>query len=829
MDIGKVIAREITDEMRESYLDYAMSVIVARALPDVRDGLKPVHRRILYAMNELGLRSSARHRKSAAIIGEVLGKYHPHGDAPVYDAVARMAQDFSLRYPLVDGQGNFGSMDGDRPAAMRYTEARMSRLAEEMLRDIDKDTVDWQDNYDGTKQEPMVLPARVPQLLLNGSVGIAVGMATNIPPHNLGEVVDALIHLIENREASTEKLVGFIKGPDFPTGGEIYNSADILHTYATGRGPIVARGKAEIVAHSTKAQGDPERSRGVEGKGRSFDIVVTEIPFQVNKATLLETIADLVRLKKLEGIKDVRDESDKDGVRIVIELKTDAQPQKILNQLWKLTDLQKTFHVNMLALVDGIQPQVLPLKRVLELYLEHQKTVIERRSRYDRARAEERAHILEGLSKALKNIDAVIETIKKSATKEEAHQKLMSKFKLTGVQSTAILEMRLQTLAGLEQKKIADELKEKRELIEHLTDLIEHPAKLWGVVKTELTELRRAYADERRTTVNAQAVGELKAEDLIAREEVIITLSRNGFIKRLEPGTWQTQRRGGQGKIGAAVSEEDVVEHLIVSSSHDTILFFTSSGKVFHTKAYEIPVSSRTAKGRSIVNFLSIGANETITAIVPLPADAKKEAVGFLVMATRGGIIKKTPLKEFANIRVSGLIAIKLKKDDELSWVHPTDGANEVILISSAGQAVRFSERDVRPMGRAAGGVIGMRLKKDDKVVGMDVLPAGAAADSLELLIILANGYGKKTTLKNYRRQRRGGVGIKTAKVTAKTGVVVSARILAAEAEDLIAISDKGQVIRTKLAEIPSLGRATQGVRVMRLKEKDEVASITTL
>lgn len=812
MDIGKVTKREITDEMRESYLDYAMSVIVSRALPDVRDGLKPVHRRILYAMNDIGLRAGSKHRKSATVIGEVLGKYHPHGDASVYDALTRMAQDFSLRYPLIDGQGNFGSMDGDSPAAMRYTESRLTKLSEEILKDIDKDTVDWVDNYDSSRKEPSVLPSRIPQLLLNGSVGIAVGMATNIPPHNLGELADALVYIIDNKETTNEDLVKIVKGPDFPTGGVIYNKKDILHAYATGKGPIVTRGVAEVV----------------EGKGRSMQIVVSEIPFQVNKSTLLENIANLVKNKKLEGIRDIRDESDKDGVRIVMDLKTEAHPQKILNKLWKMTDLQKTFHVNMIALVDGIQPQVLSLKQVLELYLDHRKKVIERRSRHDLKKAEERAHILEGLSKALKNINAVIDTIKKSKTKEDAHQKLVKRFKLSDAQATAILLMRLQALAGLEQKKIADELKEKKDLISYLTDLLKSQKKLWGVVKDELKEVKDEYDDERRTKVNTQALGEIKEEDLIPKEEVIITLSRNGFIKRLSPNTWQAQKRGGQGKKGTQLSEEDVVEQLITASSHDDILFFTSSGKVFKTKAYEIPSATRTAKGRALVNFLNVSTQENITAIVPLSSD-KNSSEAFLVMATHGGIIKKTALKDFDNVRSSGLIAINLRKGDTLGWVRSTSGKDDIILTSQDGQAVRFSEKDVRSMGRSASGVIGMKLREGDRMVGMDIIEERKESEDLVLLVLLAKGYGKKTKLKNYKRQKRGGVGIKTARVTEKTGEVVAATILREEEDDLIAISKKGQVIRTPLGGIPELGRATQGVRVMRLKAGDKIASITTL
>lgn len=815
MDIGKIKPQEITEEMRESYLDYAMSVIVMRALPDVRDGLKPVHRRILYVMHEMGLHSTGRFRKSANVVGEVLGKYHPHGDTSVYDAMVRLAQDFSLRYPLVNGQGNFGSMDGDSAAAYRYTEVKLSRLAEEMLRDIDKETVAWTDNYDATRKEPMVLPSRIPQLLLNGSIGIAVGMATNIPPHNLGEIIEALVHLIEKPDSTNEDLANFVKGPDFPTGGEIYNKKDILHAYATGKGPIVTRGTAEIEED--------------DGKRGGFKIIISEIPFQVNKATLLETIANLVKNKKLEGIRDIRDESDKDGVRILIELKNDAQPQKVLNKLWKLTDMQKTFHLNMLALADGIQPQVFSLKNVLEHYLAHRKEVVERRARFDLRKAEERAHILEGLAKALKNINAVIETIKKSATKEEAHTRLVKKFLLSPLQVTAILEMRLQTLAGLEQKKVHDELKEKLDLIAELKDLLKKPEKVRTVIKEELGEIKKTYQDERRTKIFNQKVGELQEEDLIPKEEVIITLSRNGFIKRLSPNAWQAQRRGGIGKKGAALSEEDVAEHLIIASSHDNVLFFTSSGKVFKTKVYEIPTASRSAKGRALVNFLDLNQSENVTALIPIKSEVNEEQNKFLVMVTRNGIIKKTSFKDFTNVRSNGLIAIKLRSSDQLEWVKPTSGGDEIILVSKYGQAIRISERDVRPMGRTAAGVIGMRLRAGDQITGMDVIIGGKKSDNAHLLVVYEKGFGKKTKLKHYKKQKRGGVGVKTARLGPKTGQLVAARILTGEETDLIAISKKGTVIRLPLADISELGRATKGVRIMRFRKDDGVASITTL
>lgn len=813
-DIGNVEPREIASEMREAYIDYAMSVIVSRALPDVRDGLKPVHRRVLYSMQEMGVRPNSKFQKSAKVVGHAMGNYHPHGDTAIYDSMVRMAQDFSLRYPLVDGQGNFGSMDGDPPAAMRYTEARMQNIASEMLQDIDKDTVDWAENYDGTRKEPRVLPSNVPQLLLNGSMGIAVGMATSIPPHNLTELIEACVHLIHNRKATNEDLAKIVTGPDFPTGGAIYNERNILHAYTTGKGPVVMRGSAEIV-EDTKDR---------------YQVVISEVPYQVNKAKLLLQIAKLVKDKKLEGIKDIRDESDKDGVRIVLDLKKEAYPQKVLNKLWKATDMQKTFHLNMLALVDGIQPQVLSLKAMLEHYLAHRKVVIERRSRYELRKAEDRAHILEGLAIALDEIDKVIETIKKSETKEDAHAALMKKFKLSDRQAAAILQMRLQTLAGLEQKKIQDELKEKKDLIAELKELLGSEKKLWGVVEEELEEVKEKYGDERRTKVYKQKVGDIKEEDLVPEEEAIITLSRAGYIKRLAPTVWRAQKRGGTGKAGAKLSEEDFIDHMITSSSHDDILFFTSTGKVFKKRAYEIPASSRTAKGRAIVNFLEIGPKETITAIVPLAHEQKEEEYTSLVMATRGGIIKKTKIEEFDSVRRSGLIAIGLKKGDELGWVKPSRGKDDILLVSRDGQAIRFSEKDVRAMGRSARGVIGMKLSKNDEITGMDVI-AGAKEDreAQSLLVVLANGYGKKTDLSKYKTQNRGGKGVRTAKLSKKTGPVVGARALREYENDLIAISKKGQIIRTPLDDIAKQGRATQGVRIMKLKAKDEIASITTL
>jgi len=810
MEIGYIKSREISAEMKESYLAYAMSVIVSRALPDVRDGMKPVHRRILYAMRGLGLTHSAKYRKSALVVGDVLGKYHPHGDTAVYDSMVRMAQDFSLRYPLVDGQGNFGSMDGDSAAAMRYTEAKMTALAEEMMADIEKETVDFVPNYDASRQEPSVLPAKLPQLLLNGTMGIAVGMATNIPPHNLGELVDAIAYLIENPDCDVKDLTEFVKGPDFPTGGSIFNQADIMQAYLTGRGSIVTRAETEIV----------------ETKSGMFQIIVTEMTYASNKAAMIEKMADLVKTGKLEGIKDLRDESDKDGVRIVIELKKEAFPKKILNKLYTLTDLQKSFHVNMLALVDGIEPKVLNLKAMLEYFIAHRQVVVTRRTQFDLRIAKERAHILEGLKKALDHIDAVINTIRKSATKELAHDNLMKKFKLSDKQSTAILEMRLQTLAGLERQKIEDELKEKMKLIKELEELLKSPKKILGVVKTELQEIKEKYADERRTRVVRSAVGEFKQEDLIPNEEAIIVLTEDNYIKRMNPSLYRVQKRGGKGVIGATTKEDDKIDMVVSAMTHDDLFFFTNTGKVFQTKAYEIPVSSRTAKGQAIVNFLQISPDEKITAIITVGKDSQAK---YLFMATKFGTVKKTAIEDFAKVRRSGLIALNLAAGDELRWIAPTTGKDEIIITTSAGQAVHFKETDVRGMGRTAAGVRGINLKKADLVVGMDVVLKNQKGN--QLLVLTENGFGKRSDMLSYKIQRRGGSGIKTAKVTPKTGKLVCAHVINLDNldADLIASSAKGQIIRVPLNTISVLGRATQGVRVMRLNGDDKIAATAVL
>jgi DNA gyrase subunit A len=808
---GKVELRPIIAEMQESYLDYAMSVIVSRALPDVRDGLKPVHRRILYAMWDIGLRAGAKFRKSATVVGEVLGKYHPHGDVAVYDSMVRMAQDFSMRYTLVNGQGNFGSMDGDTAAAMRYTEAKLSRISEELLFDIEKNTVDFIPNYDGSHKEPTVMPAKLPNLLLNGTMGIAVGMATSIPPHNLTEIIDGVVCLIEKPEATIADLMQLVKGPDFPTGGIIYNKKDIEQAYGTGKGSIVMRGKAEIV----------------ETKTGYFQIIVTEIPYQVNKSVLVEDIAKLVTDKKLEGIKDLRDESDKDGVRIVIELRRDAYPKKVLNRLYNLTNLQTSFHVNMLALVDGLQPRVLNLKTILEEYIKHRQVVIRRRTQYDLDRAEERAHILKGLKKAVDNIDAVIRTIKKSKDKDEAKVNLMKQFKFTDRQAIAILEMKLSQLANLERLKIEQELKEKLALIEELKSILGSPKKILTMIKKELLDIRTKFGDTRKTEVNAQAIGEFKQEDLIPNEPTVLMVTRDGYIKRMPPETFKTQKRGGKGVIGLTTKEQDSVDQLITTNTHADLLFFTNKGRVFQMKAYDVPPASRTSKGQALVNFLQLGPEEKVSAIMSL------EELGdykYLMMVTRNGIIKKVDIEDFKVVRRSGLIAIKVKKGDVLEWVKPSTGKDDIIIVTENGQSIRFKEKQVRPMGRNAAGVRGMRLKGTDKIAGMDLINEGKAEQHEQLLVVMANGFGKRTPLRSYRLQGRGGSGVKTAKITPKTGPTVSSFIVNGqlEKEDLIIISDKGQVIRLPLKTVSVLGRATQGVRLMRFSEpNDKVASVT--
>ena len=799
---GRVDPIEITQELRTSYLDYAMSVIVERALPDVRDGLKPVHRRIMWAMWEAGLTHSAKYRKSATVVGDVLGRFHPHGDSAVYDAIARMAQDFSMRYPLIDGQGNWGSVDGDSPAAMRYTECRLSAIAEELLTDIDKDTVDLIPNYDGTRSEPKVLPSSVPTLLMNGSEGIAVGMATKIPPHNLSELIDATVHLIEHPKAVSEDLMEFVKGPDFPTGGVIYNRKDIVDAYVSGHGKV-----------TTRALVDVEEKR----------IIINEIPYQVNKSELIVKIAELVQEKKIEGIRDLRDESDKDGLRISIDLKNDAVPQKVLNQLWSFTDLQKDYHLNMLALSAGLKPQVMSIKDILAAFIEHRREVIRRRAEFDLARAKERAHILEGLAKALDFIDKVIATIKKSKDKEEARVNLIKEFKFSELQAAAILEMRLQTLAGLERKKIEDELAEKKKLIAELTLLLSSQERILKVVKDELLKIKDRFGDARRTQVVASGLKEFRIEDLVPQEETIIMMSHDGYIKRVQPGFVKSQNRGGKGLIGGEVSEGDVLAHLLRADTHDSILFFTDKGRVLQTKVYEIPVASRTSKGKAIHNFLELPPNEKVNAIITYgSASAEKNKAGYLVMATEKGVIKKTSLKDFSNVRKSGIIAIALKKGDALKWIRLSSGKDEVILTTVKGYSIRFKESQIRPMGRTAAGVRAMKLRSGDSVSSLDVINE-EDVNKAQLLVVMANGFAKFTDLKEYKVQGRGGQGILTAKVTDKTGQVVSAHVAVNETE-LFAASARGQIIRTKLDSIRKTGRAAQGVRIMKVDSGDAIA-----
>jgi len=810
--VGKTNLCALVDEIQSSFLDYAMSVIVDRALPDVRDGLKPVHRRILYAMWSIGLRANGKFRKSATVVGEVLGKYHPHGDLAVYESMVRMAQDFSMRYMLVRGQGNFGSMDGDSAAAMRYTEVKLSGISEELLFDLDRGTVDFRPNYDGSHQEPKVLPAKLPNLLLNGTLGIAVGMATNIPPHNLTEVCNGIEALIENPEITIDELIAVIPGPDFPTGGIIYDKNAIKEAYATGRGGIVMRAKTEIV----------------EEKAGAFRILVSELPYQVNKATLVEKIAELVTEKKIEGIRDLRDESNKDGVRVVVDLKKDAYPKKVLNQLFKMTQLQETFHVNSLCLVDGIQPRVLTLKSLLEEYLAHRKIIVRRRTQFELDRAKERLHILEGLRIALLKIDEIIATIKKSKDKDEAKKNLMAKFRLSDIQSTAILEMRLQALANLERLKVEQEYDEKKKLIDELEGILGSAKKILNIIKKEVADLKEKFGDERRTQIVPHPVGEFSMEDLVPQEDTLVMLTDDGYIKRVPPDTFRSQGRGGKGIVGVATKEEDKVRQMFTTNTHAEILFFTSRGRVFRLKAYDIPQASRTSKGQAIVNFLQLAPGESVSVMLPME---EAEGAQYLVMVTRLGTIKKCELEEFGNVRRSGLIAINLNEGDELIWVKPSGGSDDISLVTKQGQSIRFNEKDVRPMGRNASGVRGIKLKKkDDAVVGMDVIiPALAKKGVLELFTITENGLGKRTNMSEYKAQHRGGSGIRTMKVTPKTGGLVGAFISGSDDDrDVVLISKKGIVIRTPFKSVPSLGRDTQGVRVMRFKEEgDLVGSVT--
>ena len=805
-----IIDQSIVGEMRQSYIDYAMTVITSRALPDVRDGLKPVHRRILYSMKQNGLTASAKFRKSATVVGDVLGSYHPHGDASVYDAMVKLAQTFSTRYPLVLGQGNFGSIDGDPPAAYRYTEAKMSKLSEELLKDLEKETVEWIPNYDGSKTEPTVLPAAFPNLLLNGTLGIAVGMATNIPPHNLREVVDATAHLIDNPDATTEDLLQFVKGPDFPLGGVAFNQADIRHAYTTGRGGVVVRGEADIV----------EDKKGTQ-------IVITSIPFRVNKADLITRIADLVRDKKLEGIKDLRDESAAD-IRVVVELKGTAHPQAILNSLYKHTELESTFHYNMLALVDGV-PQTLSLKGMLENFITHRLVVVKRRTEYDLRKAEEREHILLGLSKALDHIEEVIKIIRASKDVPTASAALIKKFAFTPIQTAAILAMRLQTLAGLERKKIEDELAEIQILIAKLKKILSSPKNILAVVRAELLELAEKFTDDRRTKIIKGGVKNISLEDLVPDEESVLVLTQGGYVKRTNPSEYKVQKRGGVGVIDMSTKEEDVVTHFLSASAHAELLFFSDYGKAYQTKMYDIPEGRRATKGKSIMNFLPLAGDEKITSVLAVPKGAARDAMS-VFFVTQEGVIKKVEAKNFADVRRSGIIAISLKGKDKLVQAMLTGDGDSISIVTAKGQSIRFDEEDTRAMGRTAGGVRGMSIKSDDIVVSAEVVPAGAK--SAALLVIMDKGYGKKTAMSEYKIQGRGGSGIKTAEVTAKTGSIIGAKVLVeeeAKEKEIVVISKKGQVIRITAAEIPSLSRATQGVRIMKMREGDSIASMVAL
>lgn len=838
-DIGKINQSEIITEMQKSYLDYSMSVIVARALPDVRDGLKPVHRRILFAMHQIGLHHSAKYKKSASVVGEVLGKYHPHGDASVYEAIVRLAQDFSMRYQLVDGQGNFGSVDGDPPAAMRYTECRLAGIADEILLDIEKETVDFLPNFDGTIDEPTYLPAKLPNLLLMGSEGIAVGMATKIPPHNIKEVIDAITLLIDKSkiekappvedetvtlergvkslftfEVTVDELMEHITGPDFPTGGAIYDINEIKSAYATGRGKIVMRGKAEIEDI---------------GQGKSA-IIITELPYQVNKAQLVMRIADLVKDKQIEGISDLRDESDRRGIRVWVELKRDARPKQVLNNLFKHTALQTTFPVNMVALVDNT-PQTCGLKLILEEYIKHRHDVIRRRSEFELRQAKAREHILEGLKIAVDHIDEVISIIKKSKDAEEAKGKLMKRFGLSEIQTTAILDMQLRKLAALERQKIEDELAMLRETIAYLEDLLTHPEKILIVIKEELAKLKEKYGDERKTKVYKSKVGEFSEEQLIANEDVIITMSESGYIKRLARSTFKMQERGGKGVIGMTTKEEDTIDKIISAQTHDNMLFFTDRGRVYQVRVWDIPESTRQAKGQAVVNLINTEAGEKVTSVLTYSlkrAEQKEKGVEYILMATKNGTIKKSKLSEYENIRRSGIVAIKLEKGDELIWAKLTSGSDDILLVSHDGKSIRFAEGEVRPTARDTMGVRGILFKGDDVVVSVDVI--NDETKKGDFLTVMEKGIGKKTAIKDFPKQKRGGQGIKVAEVKDKTGKVVVSQIVPEDCDSVILTSTKGQVVKLPIDSVPRLGRATSGVILMRFADKgDTIAAATCL
>lgn len=846
--IGQVKPVEITEEVKKSYLDYAMSVIVARALPDIRDGLKPVHRRILYAMHGMGLTHQAKYTKCAKIVGDTMGKYHPHGDLAIYDTLVRLAQDFSMRYPLIDGQGNFGSIDGDSPAAMRYTEARLAAISQEILTDLDKETVEFRDNFDASLKEPAFLPAKLPNLLLMGSDGIAVGMATKIPPHNLGEVIDGLVYMLQRgeitipqtgikkidlndedlaasalqtnfeSEMTVENLMRFIKGPDFPTYAAIFNRQEIIQAYTTGRGKITVQAKAEIE----------------EVKGGKFQIVVTEIPYQVNKALLVTKIARLAKEKKIEGLADLRDESDRHGLRIVIELKKTAKPKAILNNLYKHTTMRINYHFNMVALLDGV-PQTLNLKQILVEFIRHRQKVVNKRTIFELRQARQRAHILEGLKIALDNLDAVIATIKKSADVQIARINLMKKFKLSEIQAEAILEMRLRRLAALERKKIEDEYKKVGQEITYLANLLATPKKILTVIQKELLALKEKYGDERRTRVYQQALEEFSEEDLVPKEKCLVALTKGGYIKRLPVGTYHSQRRGGKGVTGMATKEADEILQFFTCTTHDNILFFTNKGRVFATKIWDIAEGSRQAKGQAIINLINIDQDETIQSVLSL--NSRQRKIQYLFMATKKGVIKKTDIKKFAHIRSSGLIAIKLRRDDELCWIKETTGKDHILLASYQGKSIRFHEKDARPMGRDTSGVKGIRLKKDDYVVGMEVFAVRAQKPKdrrrkffRDVLVVTQKGLGKRTTINQYPIQKRGGVGVKVANITPKTGQVVTSQMVDQEIKQIIITSKKAQVIKLPLKNIPRLGRDTQGVILMRFsKPGDTVAAVTCL
>lgn len=815
--IGKLLPIEITQEMQRSYLDYAMSVIVSRALPDVKDGLKPVHRRILYAMHQMGLHFSTKHTKSAKVVGEVLGKYHPHGDMPVYDALVRLAQEFSMRYMLINGQGNFGSVDGDPPAAMRYTEVRLAKIAEEMLFDLEKETVPFLANFDGTLDEPTYLPAKLPNLLLMGSDGIAVGMATKIPPHNITEVIDAIMYMIDHNkngtyEASLEDLMQFIQGPDFPTGASIYDIEEIKNAYATGRGKIVMRGKAEIEDI---------------GNGKSA-IITTELPYQVNKAQMIAHIASLVKDKKLEGISDLRDESDRHGIRVVVELKRDAKPKQVLNNLYKQTSLQSSFPVNMVALVDNT-PQTLTLKTILEEYIKHRTTIVRKRSEFELKEAKARAHILEGLKIAVDNIDEVIEIIKKAKDIADAKTKLMTKFKLSDLQSQAILDMQLKRLAALERQKIEDELAMLKETIAYLEDLLAHPEKILKVVKDELKQLREKYGDARKTRVYKSKVGEFSEEQLIPNEKAVITITKTGYVKRQAPSVFKTQARGGKGVIGMTTKDEDTIDYLVSANTHDNILFFTNKGKVYQLRVWDLPEGTRVSKGQAVVNLINIEQGELVNSILTYSSKVKERGnANFIIMATHKGTVKKTKINEYEKIRRNGLVAIKLEKGDELCWAKISSGSDEVLMVTHDGKSIRFSESEVRHTARDTMGVRGILSSPDDYVVGMDVLTTENKTDNF--ITVMEKGIGKQTPLSGFPKQHRGGQGVKVAEVASKTGKVVSAQIVPKDCQTLILTSIKGQIVKLPIVAVPKLSRATQGVILMRFSDKgDSIAAATCL